>query len=109
MLNLTPTELFFVYETLTNTVAVGSEQQENKQFVLAKVRQELLDRLISFKAESNKVLYDVWMNQEEQRLKDLSKKNNDLKMTAPAAEEISSSKLTKKKYTAKTNTKKKTR
>lgn len=108
MLNLTPTELFFVYETLTNTVAVGSEQQENKQFVLAKVRQELLDRLISLKAESNKVLYDAWMNQEEQRLKDLSKKNNDLKMTA-AAEEISSSKLTKKKYTAKTNTKKKTR
>lgn len=108
MLNLTPTELFFVYETLTNTVVVGSEQQENKQFVLAKVRQELLDRLISLKAESNKVLYDAWMNQEEQRLKDLSKKNNDLKMTA-AAEEISSSKLTKKKYTAKTNTKKKTR
>jgi len=49
------------------------------------------------------------MNQEEQRLKDLSKKNNDLKMTATTAEEISSSKLTKKKYTTKTNTKKKTR
>jgi len=109
MLNLTPTELFFVYETLINTVAVGAEQQENKQFVLAKVREELLDRLASLKAESNKALYDVWMNQEEQRLKDLSKKNDDLKIATSSVEVVDSSKLNKKKQTTKTSQKRKTR
>lgn len=105
MLNLTPTELFFVYETLVNAVVVGAEQQENKQFVLSKVREELLETLGSLKSESNKALYGVWMNQESQRLKDLSKKNDDLKISVHNSED-QHVKSDKRSYTKKSNSKK---
>lgn len=105
MLNLTPTELFFVYETLMNTVVAGAEQQENKQFVLSKVREELLDQLGSLKSESNKALYGAWMNQETQRLKDLSKKNDDLKIVSHNSEDRTV-KSSKRPYTKKSSSKK---
>ena len=89
MLNLTPTELFFVYETLASSSMIGAEQQENKQFVLSKVRAELINSLVSFKAESNEVLYPIWLNQESQRINDLSKKNEVLKTRTPRFKEKS--------------------
>lgn len=88
MLNLTSTELFFVYETLMNVTATGAEQQENKQIVLSKVREALLDTLTILKTENSKALYSAWVSQETQKLKDLSKKNSDLKLSASSNEEI---------------------
>lgn len=106
MLNLTPSELFFIYETLMNTVVAGAEQQENKQFVLSKVREELLDTLDSLKSESNKALYGAWMNQETQRLKDLSRKNDDLKTSVYKSEDQTVKTDNKRSYTKKSNSKK---
>jgi hypothetical protein len=106
MLNLTPTELFFVYETLASSIMIGAEQQENKQFVLSKVRDELINTLVSFKAESNEVDYPIWLNQESRRIDDLSKKNEVLKTRTPRFKERS---LKKNINYTKTRSKKQTR
>jgi len=71
-----------------NITVTGAEQQENKQIVLSKVREALLDTLTTLKTENSKVLYNTWVSQETQKLKDLSKKNSDLKLSALSNEEI---------------------
>jgi hypothetical protein len=79
MLNLTPIEIFFLYENLTNTVVNGSEQQELKTMILSKIKSSIVEKLESLQAETSKSLYEVWKSKEAQKLKDLSQKNEVLK------------------------------
>lgn len=84
MLNLTPIELFYVYETLMKSTSTGLDNLDNKKFILFKIRQTLLDKLDFIKDESDKQLYKVWINQEEHRVKDLSTRNINLNLPVPA-------------------------
>lgn len=79
MLNLTPTELFFLYENLINSIVTGSEQQELKTMILSKIKFSLVEKLESLQVETSKSMYEAWKSKEEQKLKDLSQKNEDLK------------------------------
>ena len=47
MLNLTPIEIFFLYENLTNTVVNGSEQQALKTMILSKIKSSIVEKLES--------------------------------------------------------------
>lgn len=98
MLNLTPTELFFLYENLTNSIVAGSEQQELKTMILSKIKSSLIEKLESLQTETSKSLYEVWKSKEAQKLKDLSEKNEVLKTSdiKPSASHLAK-KVTKKK------------
>jgi len=99
MLNLTPTELFFLYENLTNSIVSGAEQQDLKTMILSKVKTALVERLESLQEETNKTMYEAWKSNEEKKLKDLSQKNEDLKMPRIKSEPHvpAKKKVTKKK------------
>ena len=79
MLNLTPIEIFFLSENLTNTVVNGSEQQALKTMILSKIKSSIVEKLESLQVETSKSLYEVWKSKEAQKLKDLSQKNEVLK------------------------------
>lgn len=101
MLNLTPTELFFLYETLVKSNASGVEEHEETQILLQKIRTELVDQLESVQAEASKTLYEVWKTQETQKVKDLSKKNDELMSTPLVTPKKKSTSKPRKKNTKK--------
>lgn len=100
MLNLTPIEIFFLYENLTNIVVNGSEQQELKTMILSKIKSSIVEKLESLQVETSKSLYEVWKSKEAQKLKDLSQKNEVLKtvnITSLSKAKTSPKKVPKKK------------
>jgi len=96
MLNLSPTELFFLYETLVKSNVSGVEEHEDTQILLQKIKNELVDQLESAQAESSKALYEVWKSQEAQKLQDLSRKNEEIKSSASSSKKKTTGKTSKK-------------
>ena len=101
MLNLTPTELFFLYESLIKSNVSGVEELEETQILLQKVKTELVDQLESVQAETSKNLYEVWKTQETQKLQDLNRKNDELKVTPPVTSKKKTTSKPRKKNTKK--------
>lgn len=93
--NLTPTELIYLFEKLLLTVANDAEQQEIKHHLTSKVKIALTECVEDLKSESNKEMLKDWLVSEEKKIDSLAKQN--LEFSIKPLKTVSSKKKSKGK------------
>ena len=78
-INLTPSEIVYLYETLLVAPVSNSEQQDARSSIVSKAKEALLAKLEISNIETNRVMCNAWVSQETKKLEDLNKKNKELK------------------------------